>query len=354
MLMAARSAPDKETPAMITENGIEFHNVAELVPFDHPRGKALYRYPRETIEVLSTLGHHAAACSDGVELRFVTGAHWISLTLSARSNYPFSPGAKVRVYRGDFLVEETDIPDGATKTLKLMEPAGLATLSDEAFAGCRFSRDLWRVQFNSATVIFHDLDTVGEPLRAPNPEEKPQQRWLAYGSSITNSTPGYVAHAARHLGVDVYNKGLSGSCWCEPETASFLAGCEDWDFATLELGLNMRGAFDSDEFEKRARNVVSTLRKAAPDKPIALITIFPNAANYLKEPTDATAKDQSFSEILRKIHQDADDPNLHLIEGADVLTSFAGLSADLIHPSTDGHQLMGANLAKYLRELLNG
>ena len=55
---------------MIIHDNIEFHNVAELVPWEHPSGLALYRYPREVRRHLSTLGHHAAACSDGVELRF--------------------------------------------------------------------------------------------------------------------------------------------------------------------------------------------------------------------------------------------------------------------------------------------
>jgi len=45
---------------------IEFHNVAELAPVAHPNGLALYRYGREAIAHLSTLGQHAAACSDGV------------------------------------------------------------------------------------------------------------------------------------------------------------------------------------------------------------------------------------------------------------------------------------------------
>ncbi len=336
---------------MIVEHDIEFHNAAELVPVSHPAGKALYRYPQTTIEALSSLGHHAAACSDGVELRFVTAAHWVSLTLSARSNYPFSPGAKLRIYRGDFLMEEAEIPDGATKTLKLMEAPLLAQMGNGAFDGCAFAPNVWRIVCNGATVIFHELDTAGDPLRAPNADEKPKLRWLAYGSSITNATPGYVEHAARHLGVDVYNKGLSGSCRIEPETADYLTGCEDWDFATLELGVNIRG-IENDDFERRVRTMLRTIRTAHATKPVALITIFPNSDDFSKEPTPSTEKNKSFRAILRQIHAELNDPNLHLIEGDQVLTSFAGLCSDLIHPSQNGHQLMGANLAAVLKEAM--
>jgi hypothetical protein len=42
------------------------------------------------------------------------------------------------------------------------------------------------------------------------------------------------------------------------------------------------------------------------------------------------------------------DPNLHLIEWDQVLNRFSRLSADLIHPSPAGHQMMGPNLAALL------
>ena len=89
--------------------------------------------------------------------------------------------------------------------------------------------------------------------KKPGEDEKPRRRWLAYGSSITNVGSWYVHHAALRLLADVFNKGMCGSCLCEPEVAGWLPSCESWDFATLELGVNMRGGFSAMEFEKRAR-----------------------------------------------------------------------------------------------------
>lgn len=333
---------------------IEFHNVAELVPWEHPRGVALYRYSREAIAHLTTLGHHAGACSDGVELRFGPASHWVSLTLSARSNYPFSEGAKVEVYRGDVLLSSTTIPDGATRTLKLAVPPLLAELPPAALAGGRFSPEIWRVRLSGATVIYHDIDAGGVDIRPPTDAEKPRRRWLAYGSSITNAVPGYVHHAARLLDVDVFNKGLCGACFCEPETARFLANCEAWDFATLELGVNMRPVVPTAEFEARARELVATLRAAAPEKPLALITTFPNIEDYRPTPSESGATNRDYREALRRVHADARDPHLHLIEGDQVFTDFALLSPDFVHPTGDGHYAMGHHLAALLRPILQG
>ncbi len=222
---------------------------------------------------------------------------------------------------------------------------------NEAFAKARFAPTVWRVVANGATVVYHDVDGVGAPIRPPIPVEKPGTRWLAYGSSITNATPGYVEHAARHVGVDLYNKGLSGSCLCEPEVAAYLAEAEEWDVATLELGVNMRGGFSADQFESRARALIETIRSKAEARPMVLIDIFPNSDDYLIEPGPNTAKNRGFRAALKRIHKEIADPTLQYVDGDRILTSFSGLSADLIHPSKDGHQLMGRNLAEVLREL---
>lgn len=336
---------------MQIKDNIEFHNVAELVPGPRADGLALYRYHREVISHLTPLGRLAAACSDGVELRFAGATHWINLTLSARSCYPWASGANVEVFRGDMPVASAMIPDGATQTLRLAAPVELAQLGPRAFANGQFGRELWRVFVSGATVSYHGIETAGQPIRPPRSDEKPRLRWLAYGSSITNTTPGYVHHAARVLGADVFNKGLCGACCCEKEIGGFLAQGEDWEFATLELGVNMRGSFSNEDFEERARFLVAELRRAAPSKPVILLTVFPTGDDYLATPTRLTEVNRDFRAILRRLQESARDPHLHLIEGDRILSCFGGLSADLVHPSAYGHQLMGHNLAALLKGL---
>jgi lysophospholipase L1-like esterase len=145
---------------------------------------------------------------------------------------------------------------------------------------------------------------------------------------------------------------MSGSCYCEPEVASYLAS-EAWDFATLELGVNMRGEDISvKNFEQRARHFVQTLRKSHPCRPLFLITIFPNLDDFLTPTRPAGLKNKAYREVLRNIHAEADDPYLRLIEGNTLLDRLDALSADFIHPSPSGHIRMGTRLADQMTPLL--
>jgi lysophospholipase L1-like esterase len=154
------------------------------------------------------------------------------------------------------------------------------------------------------------------------------------------------------LGVDVQNKGLSGSCHIESTAAEFIAcGCE-WDFATLELGVNMRATFTPEEFEKRARHIVARCTGAKPGRPVVLITIFQNAAHRLIEPDAVTGRQEAFNQILRGIARECQSRDVHIIEGADIVDDLGCLGTDLVHPSDYGHARMGENLARALSPLI--
>lgn len=89
-----------------------------------------------------------------------------------------------------------------------------------------------------------------------------------------------------------------------------------------------------------------------PVKPVVVITSFPNFCTYEIKETISGSNEIKYNDILRRIVKDARHPNLYLAEGADILTEFSGLTADLIHPSDAGHVLMGENLAHFLLEIL--
>lgn len=70
-------------------------------------------------------------------------------------------------------------------------------------------------------------------------------------------TVSYIEQAAMHLGWDVLNKGLSGSCMCEEAIAEGLAAL-DVDVLSLEIGVNMLVPFDEEAF---ARERAACLRR---------------------------------------------------------------------------------------------
>ncbi|MGG1514294.1 SGNH/GDSL hydrolase family protein [Paenibacillus oryzisoli] len=350
---------------MLFEN-MQFHNVEELEPSATLPGFILQRFPKEVRHRFGRegdqRGRFIAAMSTGCEIRFVTASPVIRITLSA----PIT-GGDIVVYNGDYVHSVHRLEPGVPTTLHLEAPAGFKEVLPASLRqGGRFSPDVWRVFVSRSylggpgfQVAFHRLETFGYEYRPPLPSEMPARRWIAYGSSITQGSgatvhhQAYIQQAARRLGLDVLNKGMGGSCLCEPEAADFLAAHNDWDVATLELGVNMRGHFTCGEFMARASYLIERMAGQQPGKPIFLLNIFPNSADFLRDAVHPTAvANRDFREALRNMHSQLGLPHLHLLEGESILTDFSALTSDLIHPSDYGHSLMGQRLAEEMQDLI--
>ncbi|WP_168122355.1 GDSL-type esterase/lipase family protein [Paenibacillus sp. HB172176] len=327
-------------------DGIYFHNVTELESFPYVEGLFLRRYPREIRHILDGHGRVVSEEATGCELRFVTSSKQIRITLGIPEK-----DSAIRIYKGGMFHSEHRFAAGSRRTLLLEEPAAkFGMVNRKHLLQSGFAPEVWRVCFGRSVGIFYDLNTFGHEVRPPRKEEMPRLRWLAYGSSIThgpdNASLSYVSQAARRLKVDVLNAGLSGSCLFERETAEFLANRDDWDFASFELGINMRDDRPEDVFRSRSRYLLEQVIARHPDKHLFLITIYPNFATFAD--TNATRMDRRFNEILRSHAEELNHPNLHLIEGDTVMTDMSAMTCDLVHPSEYGHMVMGENLAKQM------
>jgi lysophospholipase L1-like esterase len=330
---------------------VELHNIAELDPSTGYPGPLLLRYPRV---VANSLENTASASEDASlsELRFVVVAGRRLAVIFTSVN-----GGDLFIYRGDFLQNHIRVPAGATyRHLLDFENDPYANLRPEAFAGQSFSRHVWRVVFDGPTLL-HCIDRMGAVIRPPRADEKPARRWLTFGSSITHGYSPvtrqqcYVALTARSLGIEVVNLGLSGSCMCEKAAVDYLASRTDWDFITCEVGVNMRANYEPDVFDQRVRYLVETLTTRHPGKPVVLISPFTSAADYAIEPTRDSRRTAGFREKLAAIAIEYASRGVHLLDGREILSSFAGLTCDFVHPSTTGHALMAENLAARLRAL---
>jgi hypothetical protein len=303
--------------------------------------------------------------SAGVELRFVTEANSFRVSLSCEPSVlvPYEyHHPEVVIFRGAFFHSCHRLELGRINHISVVnipESNPFDLLTTEASSACGFSPQVWRIFLGRHPFIFHGLDTYGFERRPPEPGELPSRRWIAYGSSITNGAAptvhenSYIYHAARLASLDVCNQGLSGSCLCEPEMAEYLAGRDDWDVMTLELGVNMRASFSPEEFRNRAGSLVDAICCAHPTRKVVLITIFPNAASIKvarNRELENSQREELFNAILRDLPKR--HKNLSLLEGADILDDFGGLSVDLVHPSDFGHARMGANLGVKLKQLL--
>ncbi|SDC07578.1 GDSL-like Lipase/Acylhydrolase family protein [Paenibacillus sp. UNCCL117] len=329
---------------------VYIHNAAELEPDPRTGGIYVRRFPREVRHALEDRGRWISEEASGCELRFVTTAKTIRVSLCI----PECDG-EIFVYKGGLFHSQHRLQAGQFRTLQLEEPVRPNQTDRAQLLQSGFAPEVWRICLGRYTCVWGGVQAFGHPVRPPQADEMPQLRWLAYGSSIThglyNHPMTYIHQAARHLGADVMNKALSGSCLIEKEAADFLAAADDWQIATLELGVNMRGRFTPEQFLERSAYLLDRIRARHPDKPLFLITIFPNFATFADN--EVTETDLRYNDMLREHAHRLNDPQLHVIEGSRVLDDFSGLSVDLVHPSEYGHVRMGCNLAGLMKQALN-
>jgi hypothetical protein len=343
----------------IIHDHIVFHNCEELEAPPGLAGLRLQRFPAALRNSLGLKAHSRgrffAHRASGCELRFVTEGKFARLSLSAMED-----DAEVIVYRGDWTHSQHVLKAGVVTSLFLEEPLPFTQVESTMLRPRRFAPQVWRITFNQdAVVLYHHLDGYGHAVRPPNADEVPGKTWIAYGSSITFGgnalfAPNiYVQQAALRLGVDVLNKGLPGSCLCEAQMAEYL-GRAAWDFATIELGVNLLELTTPEEFRERACDLLDSVLASNPERLVFALDIYPNRADYLVDRRDPAAQNnQRFRDIIRNHVAASQHPNLRHIAACMVLDELTALSTDLVHPSDEGHIRMGENIASILQRSLS-
>jgi len=341
---------------MIIKDNLEFH-AGELQDMPGIQGKLLARIPAEIGNKLSQRGKFVAMDSVTTEIRFVTDAPVLDITLCAIKPEFGLDLLEVRIFYGNFECMSVWLKPGIVTPIRLTpQDAAIRKIKDEYLRkgpGIGFSPNVIRLVSPRGGMIYCGINTFGSAVRPPTPDEKPSKTCLFYGSSITNSRlDGFPSVVGKVLGVDIINLGLCGACQIEHELADWMAARDDWDVAVLELGINSLW-MKPEEFSGRVDYLLNAFVTRHPEKPLALLTIFPSSSRFefLKEP-NGEDNESRFCEILRELHAKyAEKNNVSLIEGKDILTDLNGLGGDFLHPKIYGHAVMGLNLAKKLAPL---
>ena len=130
--------------------------------------------------------------------------------------------------------------------------------------------------------------------------------------------------------------------------AEYLASAT-WDFATLELGVNMTDHATTEEFKQLACALIDTIHEGNPSRLIFAIDIYPNRADFLLDRNHLSARNNApFREVILHHVAAKNHPMLHHIPADSIFREIAGLNADLLHPSDDEHISMGEHLADSL------
>ncbi len=330
---------------MLFQN-LSFHNVSELT-LDEKGGYLLHRMPLEA-ELSCYVG--AQGCSrsaTGCEIRFVPLEEEVEITLACDSSQP------VLLYDGSFPSgwrKANPILTGEGITLKLGRCAFYDTIARiHAQKPFSFSPEVIRILLPAAPVRF--LGVKGK-VRPPRADELPAKTYFAYGSSITNGSLAignnarYATQLAERLGYDCRVLSFPGSARLELPQAEVIANM-DFDFATLEMGINMIDYFTVEEFERIARKFLSTIVQAHPHCPIFCIDMFYNHNDINQNPLSP-----AFRSVIRKLVCEVDSDKVIYLNGLTLLNDISALTADLVHPNSYGHTLIAQNLERAVRPFL--
>ena len=324
---------------MIFQN-IDFHNVAELESTDN--GLLMWRLPASVREHCNEgLRTRTAAYTTGTELRFKLRGDSVDIRLRADSD---TAARTAHLFYGSIQAgwQTSSYALNTRETILHIErPANadrLAQLSRDHHLP--FSPDVLRLVLPACTCWFLGAEGDIEP---PAPEDLPQKTCLFYGSSITHGSIAmampqtYPFRIAQNLGCDYFNLGFAGSAHLEKEVAEYIVSRRDWDFATVEMGINMLSGFTEEQFEERVKVFTDLLK--ADGRPVFATSLF--HANSVDQ-----QKAQAFREIVRRHSGEA----LHFLDGLEILSDPTHITQDLVHPSIEGVTDIVTNWGAHIRK----
>lgn len=322
---------------------VGFHNVAEILPAGSG-GYYLCRVPQSVRAGLNELAQSRALEATCCEVRFNLLGEQAEIVLQMDDK-----PALVEVYCGAFFLdwhvvgtEPTVIPIARSTRAHLLPAAQGAKPS-------AFDPSLMRVVLPRRPVV-RLLDITGDVV-APRCDQVPAQRYLAYGSSITQGrhslgpSDSFPARVARVLDADVINLGFGGSAHCELVLAEYIAGRADWDFATLEIGINMVEWMPASDFAARVAAFLAAISRSQRDRWVFVIDMF----RYFDDLTPGETRQQTFRQIVADAVFDLDHPRLVHVSGLDLLPGWHGLGGDVLHPSPDGMARIAQQLSAAIR-----
>jgi hypothetical protein len=330
---------------------IEIFNVSELEASPFDGGYSMLRLPKSVESSLGEQGRRMNRSSVGVEFRFKCDEE-ISFLL--RSKDP--EGTKVLLFLGDVQAswDQSSYVVGHEIKKLVVRPnpetsKQVASINDSK--GRRYAPDLFRLVFDGSEVELFDVIGKAIPLCD---EDFPSTKYLAYGSSITACSLTYfpIDSFAYLLGkamkADTRNIGFPGSCRLEESVASFLADKTDFDFATIELGINVIAEWDVKTFKEAVEKFLPLVVNSHPRAYFYVIDIF----SYFNECCSGVSveKLEQYRNVVRQITLSLDSPHVYYVRGDKLLCGRNNLASDLVHPDLEGHREIFDNLFPIVKE----
>lgn len=330
--------------------GIEIHNCKDLKWNEETGCYMMCRIPLELNEKVPGNGFF----SSGVELRFVPIDEEIRITLKAEKGKVARPIIYYGSIQSGWQNLFKNVLDVPTEIVipKPNNPEFLKKVTEKN--NFPFSPEIVRVILPNGQC---EIASVQGKCMPPAKEQLPAKTYLAYGSSITHGSLAvvqpntYVSRIGEAFKADVYNLGFAGLARLEKDMADYIANECEFDFATLEMGVNILD-IPGEEYEHRVRYFVETIAKAHSDKKIFCIDVFYMSQDLAGEDTPQ-CHPRLFREILKRVLEEMNLPNVVYINGLELLTGSHGLSQDGVHPNARGCEEIAENLTNIIQANLN-
>lgn len=329
---------------MIFDN-IDFHNVEELEACE--KGYIMWRLPGAVREQMNEgLRNRSSRYSTGIELRFKITGDSATVILQADS---MEEAQVAYLYYGSFQGgwQNSSRVIGTQETrITIPRPDGLAVMKqitrDQELG---FDPEVVRVVLPYGNCYYLGVEGSVEP---PSPQDVPALTYLAYGSSITHGSLALAApytypfRVAQKFKCDYLNLGFAGTAHMERAMAEYIVSRKDWDFASVEMGINMIN-FSETLLEERVSGFAEVLSRDA--RPVFATSLFVN-----NMPGDKSEKAARFREIVKQCSQG----KLIFTDGLLLLGNPAFISQDMTHPSLEGIEEISDRWYRIMKEAMAG
>ncbi|WP_426447372.1 GDSL-type esterase/lipase family protein [Paenibacillus sp. S-38] len=330
-------------------HNVELHNVETVLPMEGGRVR-LSRVPEPVRLALNPKARDESAYHTcGCEIRFVLRGDEARITLRQADRTAISRSGQTEVYFGPF---QGVYPwaavhvDGQRSEIVVRRPGHLEQLQTLARAGgMGFDPAVVRIILPSDGIC--ELAGIEGDLLPPSSGQLPAQRLLCYGSSITHGGDAvrpagtYAMRTASRLGMDLIHLGFAGSAHMDEAMALYIASRSDWHLAVAEMGIHGIGDWEEERFARQVHRFLVMLSIGLRNRRLICTDLLPC-------PEEGEAS--RLRSIVRSAAEALEHPGVLYVPGTGLLPDMSWLSADLVHPSAEGHEEIGARLSARLRQ----
>jgi len=209
--------------------------------------------------------------------------------------------------------------------------------------------ELWLPAYGPIRV--HSLELPDESALAPFSDTRP--RWLAYGSSITQSgaakSPSHTwpSIVARERGLNLTCLGYCGQCHLDPIMARMIRDLKA-DFISICAGINIYGqnTFSPVTFQQALIGFVLTIRDKHPGTPMVVtspIYCAPRETTSNAVGLNLIMMREEIASAVDKLKSHGDN-NLHYVNGLNIFgPDLSQYMPDQVHPNSEGYKLLARN-----------